>query len=488
LLAQEGAGGDTGGREAGRSAGAPGASIGLGGGSAVSEGMARSPGDAQPWDAIPRMGLLQTLVAFLRPDGGRVNMRGLLERLYAEKGPVVVQGGGPLRFVNLFGPDANRLVLLDRDGIFSARLPWMQIMGHVFPNGLLLRDGAEHAHHRKIMHEAFKRPVLRDYARQMNPAVEAGIAAWGGRDRLRAFDAFKELTLDMASAIFLGVDLGPTSREMKRAFEDMVAASMSRIRVRLPGLEYTRGLEGREFMLRLLGGMLAKKRSDGGADMFSRLCRARTEEGETFIDADVIDHMVFLMMAAHDTTTSTLSSLTYELAKHPEWQERIREESFALGTAHPEFDQLDALGGLTLAMRETLRRYPPLPVIPRIATEDFGFGGYEIPRGTMVVVSPIHSHHMPEWWSDPERFDPERFAPGRAEHERHTHSWIPFGGGPHMCLGRRFAETQIRLIAHQLVRRYRWSVPEGYVMPVQQAPISKPRDGLPIELRPLEGQ
>jgi cytochrome P450 len=188
------------------------------------------------------------------------------------------------------------------------------------------------------------------------------------------------------------------------------------------------------------------------------------------------------MMAAHDTTTSTLTSMTYELARHPEWQDRIREESRALGTTRPGFDELDRLTALTWAMHETLRRYPPLPIIPRIATESFEFGGYRIPANAMVVLAPIHTHHMPEWWTDPERFDPERFSPERAEHERHSHSWIPFGGGPHMCLGRRFAEAQIRLVMHQLVLRYRWSVPEGYVMPVQQAPISKPRDGLPIRL------
>jgi cytochrome P450 len=103
----------------------------------------------------------------------------------------------------------------------------------------------------------------------------------------------------------------------------------------------------------------------------------------------------------------------------------------------------------------------------------------------MVVIAPIHTHRMPEWWTDPDRFDPERFSPERAEHERHSHAWIPFGGGPHMCLGKRFAESQVRLIMHQLVSRYRWSVPDGYTMPVQQAPISKPRDGLPIRLELL---
>ena len=81
---------------------------------------------------------------------------------------------------------------------------------------------------------------------------------------------------------------------------------------------------------------------------------------------------------------------------------------------------------------------------------------------------------------------PDRFAEGRAEHEGHTHSSVPFGGGPHMCLGLRFAEAQVKLVMHSLLLRYRWSVPEGYVMPVQQAPISKPRDGLPVTFTPLD--
>jgi cytochrome P450 len=320
----------------------------------------------------------------------------------------------------------------------------------------------------------------------MSPAVERGLAAFGhaGGTRLRAFDAFKALTLDIAASIFVGVDLGRESRRMNEAFEAMVAAAMPGLRIPFVGRHH-RGIVGRRYLLELLRGMLDKKRGDAGTDLFSRLCRARSETGEFFSDAEVLDHMVFLMMAAHDTTTSTLTSLTFELAAHPDWQERIREESVALGDPHPDLDALDRLESLSFAMQETLRRYPPLPVIPRTTLCDFEWQGYRIPAGTMVVVSPIHTHYMPEWWDAPERFDPERFAPGRAEHERHTHSWIPFGGGTHMCIGRRFAEAQVRLVAHQLVLRYRWSVPAGYQMPVQQAPISKPVDGLPIDLEPI---
>jgi cytochrome P450 len=441
----------------------------------------------KPFSAIPRSSLLQVLRAILSSGGGRRDMLGNLAAQYERHGPVVAQIGGPFRFVNLFGPDANRLVLLDREQIFSARRPWMQIMGRIFPNGLLLRDGSEHKHHRKIMHEAFTRPVLREYGERMGPRIAAGLADWDGGGRpIRAFQAFKTLTLDLAASIFVGVDLGPSTRRMNEAFEHMVAASMSRVRLPIPGLEFRRGLDGREFMLGFLRGMVGKKRGDPGADLFSRLCRARTEEGEAFTDDEVFDHMIFLMMAAHDTTTSTLTSLTYELARRPDWQERVREESRALGPEPPGFDALERLEHLTRAMHETLRRYPPLPVIPRITTGAFEFGGFEIPERSMVVVSPIHTHHMSAWWDDPYRWDPDRFAAPRREQDRHTHHWIPFGGGPHMCLGLRFAEMQVRMVMHQLLGRYRWSVPAGYEMPIQQAPISKPMDGLPASFTRLD--
>ena len=102
------------------------------------------------------------------------------------------------------------------------------------------------------------------------------------------------------------------------------------------------------------------------------------------------------------------------------------------------------------------------------------------------VVSPIHTHHDPRWWEDPFVWDPERFLPGRGEDGKDTFHWIPFGGGPHHCIGFKFAETQIKGVLFHLLRRYRWSVDEGYRMPVQQAPISKPRDGLPLSLVPIQ--
>jgi len=437
-------------------------------------------------ESVPRAGWSHLLRALFSTDGGRTDMLSRQQELYREHGPIVLQDVGFFRMIVMLGPDANRHVLLDRDRMFSARKPWNQIMGRIFPRGLLLRDGDEHKHHRKIMLEAFKRPALRGYGERMNPMIEAGIANWAdGPQPFPAFLAFKELTLGIATSIFLGIAPGSETRKMQRAFEDMVAASMSRIRLRIPGLEFYRGLVGREFLIDAFRRLLPEKRAHESSDMFSRLCHAVSEDGDRFDDAEIIDHMIFLMMAAHDTTTSTLTSMLYELAKHPDWQERLREESLAFASPHIGFEDLDRLETLTWAMRETMRRYPPLPVIPRVADADFEFGGYRIPRGTMVVVSPIFTHYMEEWWSEPTRFDPERFSPARAEDQRHTHNWVPFGGGPHLCLGMRFAQVQVRAVMHQLLRRYRWSVPADYTMPVQQAPISKPQDGLPIRMTRL---
>ena len=436
---------------------------------------------------LPQVGLFQVLRReFLSGDGNRIDMLSGLQKQHAEHGNAVLQNVGIMKMVNLFGPDANRLVLLDRDRVFSARIPWMQIMGKIFPDGLLLLDGDLHKRHRKIMHLPFRRPELRSYADMMNPMISERL---DGMHRAAqpwmAFSSFKELTLDMAATIFLGVDLGADTNKMNGVFEDLVAASMSRVRLRIPGLEYHRGLKGREFMLRFLSELIPLRREGTGADMLTGLCQAVTDEGERLTEQEILDHMIFLMMAAHDTTTSTLTSLTYELAKNPNWQERLREESRGVGSDYVDFDSAGELVGIDLAMKETLRRYPPLPIIPRVATQEVECTGYRIAADTMVVLAPIHTHHMSEWWDEPRKFDPDRFSPERAEDQRHSHSWLPFGGGPHMCLGRKFAELQVRTVMHQLLLRYRFSVPEGYEMPVQQAPISRPRDGLPVTLEPI---
>lgn len=444
--------------------------------------MTSAAASARDLPTPPEPGLLETL------HRGRLMRQDPLactRRMYEQQGPVVGQRMGIFRSVNLFGPDAVKHVLLNRDGTFSNKRAWDLIIGRIFTNGLMLRDGDDHRHQRNIMQGAFKKPALEEYLGRMNPQIEERLSHWRANDRFLAYPAWKRLTLDLACSVFLGIELGPEAERVNRAFADAVAASMAVLRVRVPGLPWTRGLEGREYMVEFFRQLIPAKRRGDGSDMFSQLCRAQDETGASYTDQEIIDHMIFLMMAAHDTTTSTLTSMLYELAKHPGWQDRIREESRALGKDHLGFGDLEALPSLGLVMNETLRRYPPLSTMPRMAIRDFEYGGYRVREGTMVIVFPIHQHYMSEWWTRPFEFDPERFSEARAEHKRHSHSFVPFGGGAHMCIGLRFAEIQVHAIVHQLVQRFRWSVPESYTMPVQQSPISKPRDGLPLHLTRL---
>ena len=133
-------------------------------------------------------------------------------------------------------------------------------------------------------------------------------------------------------------------------------------------------------------------------------------------------------------------------------------------------------------MREALRMYPPLPSMPRRAMRDTEFKGYEIRKHTLVGITPIHTHYMKTLWSHPDYFDPLRFSPAREEHKNHAFSWIPFGGGAHMCIGQHFAFMQVKCILNQLLKLYWWDVEPGYDMPYQLVPIAKPKDGLPINL------
>ena len=194
--------------------------------------------------------------------------------------------------------------------------------------------------------------------------------------------------------------------------------------------------------------------------------------------------MIFLLMAAHDTTTITLSSMAYHLATHPEWQERAREESIAAGDV--DYDGVLALDVLDRVMKESMRLCSPVPTLPRVAVRDTAIAGFHIPAGSFVSVSPYMNHYLPELWPDPTRFDPDRFAPDRREDRSHRLAFEPFGAGVHKCIGMHFAGIQVRAVFHELLRSYRWSVPPDYVWPLDLTALPLPRDGVPVKLERLQ--
>src|SRR5690606_30729496 len=141
----------------------------------------------------------------------------------------------------------------------------------------------------------------------------------------------------------------------------------------------------------------AKRESDD-SDLFSVLARVIDDDGMAFSDADLVNHMIFVLMAAHDTSTITVSTMMRFLGQHPDWQEQCRRESLALGE-QPSFDELAGLTSLDLVMRESLRLVPPVPVLARRTVADTEVLGVPIPKGRLTAVMVHLQHHMPEYWS-----------------------------------------------------------------------------------------
>ena len=416
---------------------------------------------------------------------------GTVDTFHGKFGPVYRSRAFGYRSVSLLGPEGNELLLLDRDKNFSSAAGWGPVLDQVFPRGLMLMDFEEHRLHRKALGVAFKSGPMKSYHDALNDGVSRRIAEWhlegegqGAAADFAFYPHIKQLTLDLAATSFLGITLGEQARDVNGAFVNMVAAAVGVVRKPVPGTQMWRGVNGRKIISAFFASEIPKRRHGNGADLFSELCRTTKEDGAVLTVQEIIDHMSFLMMAAHDTLTSSVSSLVYHLATHPEWQDKLRAEMLALGLppgADLPYERLGDLDLIEMAFKESMRINPPVPAIPRRAARDFQFKGFDIPGGTGVGINPLFTHRMASIWPDPERFDPLRFT-DEAVRGRHRYAWVPFSGGAHMCLGLHFAYMQAKTFFYHLLTTSRISVAPGYSPQWQMWPIPKPRDGLPIRI------
>jgi cytochrome P450 len=413
------------------------------------------------------------------------NFRGFSRRMVARYGHIYRNNSFGGRSVMLHGPEANELVMFDREKIFSSEQGWGPVLNLLFPRGLMLMDFDKHRADRKVLSVAFKPEPMRHYADSLNAGIKDRVATWSGKT-FKFYPAIKELTLDLAATSFLGIPWGPEADKVNKAFIDMVQASIGIVRVPLPFTAMGRGAKGRAWLVDYFSRMVPERREGAGEDMFSQICRTRDDNGDYMSVEAIVDHMNFLMMAAHDTITSSLTTLVWQLAKHPEWQDKLREEMLSAAPAGEGVGH-NSLGELEMtewAFKEALRLIPPVPSFPRRALKDFDFGGYHIPAGTVVGVSPAYTHLMEEHWPEPEKFDPMRFAPEVAR-ERHKYAWVPFGGGAHMCLGLHFAYMQAKIFFHHVITTHRIVVADGYEPEWRVLPIPRPKDGLTVSFVPL---
>ncbi len=410
--------------------------------------------------------------------------------VYRTYGPVHYACTPALRSVLALGPDATQVVLSNRNKDFS-QLGWDPMIGKFFKRGLMLLDFEEHMFHRRIMQEAFTRTRLAGYVGHVDKVVaKVVVEDWAANEpRFLLHPAMKELTLDIASVVFMGHEPG-TDHELvtsvNEAFFTTTRAGNAIIRRGVPPFKWWRGLKARKLLEDYFVERIAEQRDSGGTDMLSVLCHTEDENGDGFSDDDIVNHMIFLMMAAHDTSTSTATTIVHQLAAHPEWQERCRDESARLGDGPLDIEALEKLESLDLVMNEAMRMVTPVPWNFRRAVRDTELLGYYVPAGTDVVTWPSMTHRLPELWDNPERFEPDRFAEPRAEHKRHRYAFAPFGGGAHKCIGMVFGQLEVKTILHRLLRTYRLELTHpGYQPRYDWGGMPVPIDGMPIVLRPL---
>ncbi|TCP53652.1 cytochrome P450 [Tamaricihabitans halophyticus] len=402
-------------------------------------------------------------------------------RRYAEYGPVSWMSFLGMRMVGVAGPEATQTVLINKDKAFSQD-GWVTMIDRFFHRGLMLLDFDEHLTHRRIMQEAFTSERLAGYTEQVGPCVREALPHWRTGEPFQIYPELKQLTLDIATRVFMDERSGAEADRVNKAFVDAVRAPTALLRAPIPGGRWRAGLQGRQVLERYFADNLPAKRRSNGRDLFSALCHATTPDGERFSDEDVINHMIFLMMAAHDTTTITTSAATYFLAKHPEWQQKAREESLALGDEPLDMAALDQLHTLDLVIKESLRLLAPVPTYMRRAVTDTEVAGHYIPKGMITIVSPAVNHFDPEYWTNPDEFDPDRFSEGRREDKGHRFAWLPFGGGVHKCIGLHFGTLEVKTLLHEMLRNYDWSVPADYEVRWDFTSLPIPVDGLPIVL------
>ncbi len=244
--------------------------------------------------------------------------KGQVEQMAKRYGPVYRSRAFGMRVITLLGPEANELVLFDRNKIFSSAEGWNPLLDRLFPRGLMLLDFDEHRLHRKALSSAFKIGPMKAYLSRLNDGIASAVAGWRakGGDML-FYPAIKQLTLELAATSFFGRDLGADMEPLKRAFVDMVKAIVAVVGSPLPGTLMARGVKGRAFMVDYLTREIEARRASDGDDLFTELCKASMEDGRLLSPPEIVDHMSFLMMAAHDTLTSSLSSLVWLLSSNP---------------------------------------------------------------------------------------------------------------------------------------------------------------------------
>ncbi|MFT7686614.1 MAG: cytochrome P450 [Candidatus Azotimanducaceae bacterium] len=409
---------------------------------------------------------------------------GLMLSEHKKYGPIFRQSLAFQRMVATVGPDMLKLVTLDQDKLFSSRMGWEGLTGEYFSGSLMLMDFDDHRLQRRLMQTAFKAKAMRGYIDSVNTIIRETIDTWPTERLLSFYPTVKALLLDIAAKVFLGAQLDEEGAAINQAFIDFADGTVGIIKKDWPGLLHRKGLIGRRVLEKFIWQSIDKKRQEDGTDMFSHFCHEKNQDGDYFSHQEITDHMIFLLFAAHDTTTSALTMVMHLLAANQDWQEQLREQIISSNTEELDYDHLDSLPLIDFTFNEVLRMYPPVVGVIRRTIRSSEIAGHQVEAHTVVQTSILANHYLEEYWREPFKFDPMRFGDARQEHKQHPYLWAPFGGGAHKCIGLHFADMLFKSVLFQTVKQYRIKYVDEKQRDhkIQYVPFPKPKNDLPLVL------
>jgi len=409
----------------------------------------------------------------------------LLLDAYERFGPVFTLRIFHANSVFMIGPEANHYITVSHASNFAWRDGHMGDLIPLLGDGLLTIDGEYHRRSRRLMLPAFHHDAIAAALATMNAEIDRALDQWHDGERIDVYRSTRRLALRIAMRALFGFDPDSAARRIDaaRMFEQGLGfwAQPYLLQVtRGPGTPFTRMQQARHALDGVIFEEIRRRRRTRahGEDVLSLLLDARDEDGTGLTDKQVRDQVMTLMFAGHDTTTSTIGFMFYELARHPDIAAALRAESPG---ERPDAALLMSgeLKLLEMVLDETLRMYPPAWIGARKSIATYEFAGRPVPGGAYVNYSSWVSHHLPHVFPQPDEFRPERFTP-EAKAALPKGAYVPFGGGSRICIGMRFGQLEAKAIATALLQRFDFELEPGYELRIRQMPTIGPRHGVPL--------
>ncbi|WP_420146939.1 cytochrome P450 [Spirosoma sp.] len=413
---------------------------------------------------VPRYGRLpligNTLAFFRKP----LETLSILQR--EQQRMVHLRIGGRHQYL-VFSPEDSKHILQENHRNYGRSLAF-QVLKIFLGNGLLTSEGDFWRRQRRLTQPAFHRQKLAALTQTMIAETAGWLDELNEQNRqqpVNVSQAFMDVTMRIVCKTLFGSDVATQLDGLSSALDTLNYMANDRLvsplRVPLswPTPGNLRFRQAGKLVDTFIYGLIDQRRKnqDSGDDLLGMLLSTEDEEtGERMSDQQLRDECVTLFSAGHETTAVSMAWTLYLISQHPDVLTQLRNESQrVLGTARtPNPDLFRSLPYTLQVIQESLRLYPPAWIMSRLALGNDQLGPYTIPAGATALVCPYLLHRDPTSWPDPERFKPERFAPGGEKDQLHSYAYLPFGGGPRLCIGNQFALMEMQILLAMLVREF----------------------------------